>query len=126
MNLIYPDGYKKLTPEQIARNCNGCGTRGWGWIVPQKFWLLGINFRPACNLHDLSYALRIPKTQSDSDFLSNLQTIVDEECVWLLKPIGYYFAFMFYLAVKNGGAGAYQRAALIAKIDSENSFNNWC
>lgn len=104
-----PKEYYKLTPDQKADLLNGCGPKGWGWIVPDRFILIGVNFHEACQVHDFFYQTGLPKIEADNVFLENMQEASESAytgCRW----IAYRFAFLYYLAVKIGGAGAYNRA----------------
>jgi hypothetical protein len=109
MKLINPPGYESLTDAQIADVSNGCGPKGWGQWVPDRFRLIGINFKPACDRHDFDYEIGTPKKEADNRFLDNM-TIIANEAPWPCKQVAHVLAFSYYLAVKNGGKGAYNRA----------------
>lgn len=108
--LNAPSDFWKLTPAQLSDISNGCGPKGFGWLVPDRFRLIGVNFTPACDIHDFCYHLGIPKEEADRMFLSNLLTIAEKEAVFGFKILASHFAFIYYLAVKNGGAGSYNRS----------------
>jgi hypothetical protein len=107
--LIAPAEFWNLTQEQLADICNGCGPKGWGWIVPDRFRLIGVSFRLACDIHDYCYYSGVSKDIADKMFLENMLTL-SQSAYFGCKPIAEHFAFIYYLAVKNGGAGAYNRA----------------
>jgi hypothetical protein len=60
----------------------------------------------------------VDKADADRMFLGNLQLIVAEQAWEIVKPVAYHYAFIYYLAVKNGGAGFYQRAIAIAMLET--------
>lgn len=107
--LVAPGTYWDLTNEQLSDISNGCGPKGWGWLVPDKFRIMGIDFSPACDIHDFCYTVGIPKKVSDNLFLENT-TVLSKIAHFGFKHIAERLAFLYYLAVKNGGAGAYNRA----------------
>jgi hypothetical protein len=107
--LIGPKDFFDLTEEQISDISNGCGPSGWGWLVPDRFRLFGIKFKPGCDIHDYCYAIRMPKDQADKLLLDNLLTLSDR-ARFGFRFIANRFAFDYYLAVKNGGSGAYNNA----------------
>jgi hypothetical protein len=105
--LKSPEEFYELSEGQISDISNGCGPKGWGFIVPDRFRLLGIDFAPACDRHDFCYHIGMPKKDADNLFLENMLTIASK--AWL-PQVAERFAFIYYLAVKNGGAGAYNRS----------------
>lgn len=108
--LSAPDGYWKLSDYDRNIICNGCGPGKWGsLIVPDKFLLIGVDFKPACNIHDYCYYSCVPKKKADNIFLENMTAIADEAW-WGFRCIAQRFAFIYYLAVKYCGAGAYRNA----------------
>ncbi len=109
MKLKAPDEYYNLTPDQKADICNGCGPSGYGFLVPDKFRLIGIDFNPACQIHDFCYHIGMPKKEADNLFLENMLTIA-ETAHFGFKQTANRMAFIYYLAVKNGGAGAYNKS----------------
>lgn len=107
--LEAPPSYWNLTPSQKDELCNGCGPGEWGSrIVPDNWWFLGVNFAEACNIHDWNYRIGVPKELADKMFLHNMLTLADE-AFWGCKWIASRIAFMYFLAVKHGGAGAYNK-----------------
>ena len=107
--LLAPESFHALSIEKVRELTNGCGPSGWGWLVPDKFRLMGIDFTQACCVHDFSYTIGMPKDKADKIFLENLSY-----CATKARPgfrnIAQWMAFQYYLAVKNGGSGAYHRA----------------
>jgi hypothetical protein len=88
-------------------------------LVPNKLWWIGVDFYIACVIHDICYWMGIDKADADRMFLGNLQLIVAEQAWEIVKPVAYHYAFIYYLAVKNGGAGYYQRAGVIAMLETK-------
>lgn len=108
--LIAPAEFWNLSPSQLNDISNGCGPKGWGWIVPNRFSLIGVNFKPACDIHDFCYQTGVDKEVADKMFLENMLTIAEREAHFGCRILANHMAFIYYLAVKNGGAGAYNRA----------------
>ena len=104
--LKKPREIEGFTKRQIGDISNGCGPKGWGWLVPDRFRLIGLNFTPACDIHDVCYHIGIPKKEADNIFLDNLTIIARKSHT---GPLGEWLAMMYYLAVKNGGKGAYNK-----------------
>lgn len=107
--LIAPELYWQLSDEQRRDISNGCGPQGWGWLVPDRFRLLGINFAPACDPHDYMYHVGADKKLADNVFLENCMACA-ERAFFGCKVIARWLAFQYFLKVKNNGAGAYNRA----------------
>jgi hypothetical protein len=110
MKLNAPKGYWLLTENEKNCMCNGCGPGKWGsLIVPDKLWIIGVDFGPACDIHDYCYQTWMPKKKADNLFLENMSIIADG-AFWGVRWLAHRFAFIYYLAVKIGGAGAYRNA----------------
>lgn len=78
VSLLAPESFWKATEEERHRVCNGCGSKGFGWLIPD--WFLGINFEPACNIHDWMYSeskTELDKSEADIVFLNNMMRLVD-------------------------------------------------
>jgi kynurenine formamidase len=107
--LKAPAAFFALTPSQIADISNGCGPKGWGWVVPNHFRLIGVDFQPACDIHDYMYGAGYEKQEADNLFLENMMSIVKH--TWFpARLVAEHFAFIYYLAVKHGGGSAYKNA----------------
>ena len=107
--ILAPSSFHELTPEQIRKISNGCGPSGWGLIVPDKWHIIGLNMTPACDPHDYMYHMGWPKKEADNVFEENGHNQAMKAypgCRILAQRI----AFGYYLAVKNAGAGAYNRS----------------
>ena len=93
-DLLELDGYE----------CNGCGPKGYGWLIPDRLFL--IDFNKACNIHDVMYQMLniFTKDYSDDVFYKNLKRINKKKSktktgYYLRKPI----LKLYYLAVKKFG-----------------------
>ena len=107
--LTAPVGYWSYSVEQLADLANGCGPKGWGWLVPDHYHWLGFDITIACNIHDVMYAMGYDKKVADTIFFANCSVLAERA-----KPggrvIAHWLAFHYYLAVKNLGAGFYKGA----------------
>jgi hypothetical protein len=98
--LFAPAEYWRLTPDQHADFCNGCGSNGAGWLVPDS--LLGVCVTEACDIHDYMYTIGQTiedKDRADRVLRNNLLILIDEKSTrgplrWLRRKmaIGYYDA----------------------------------
>ena len=73
MKLFEPPGYKALSVDEKSRICNGCGSKGFGWLVPNTIY--GLNITDCCNIHDFMYSRGTTlqdKEYADRIFLNNL------------------------------------------------------
>lgn len=119
MNLFVPEVYRKAKPDERSRYCNGCGGAATGrlsrlvnWFIPQSIW--GIRVRPACDIHDWSYAHGLGKKRSDLMFLFNLLILCSAGSRWLF-PLRAVRCLVFYLAVTMFGRRFYGRK-IAAKV----------
>lgn len=108
--ILAPEEYFDLTVEQLEDICNGCGPKGWGWVVPDKFRIIGLDLEPACQIHDFCYHMGYPKKESDNMFLDN-NLYCASKAPWIFRPVAEHIAFVFYLSVKNLGGIAYKNAS---------------
>ena len=105
--LFAPEGYKKLSPIEKGRICNGCGAKG-GFGVPSTFY--GLDMTEACQVHDYMYFIgrtNADKEEADRTFLNNLNRIIEARSYFFLKPMRYARAKEYYLAVKYFGGSAF-------------------
>ena len=90
MELIRPRMYDELTPDEKAKICNGCGTKGLGgWLVPDT--LYGLDISEPCNIHDFMWYLgrtEMDMREANLTFLVNMIiTILSVKYPWWKKPL---------------------------------------
>jgi len=114
--LFAPSDYWKLTDEEKAEICNGCGTKGLGgWLVPDTLW--GLSIVEACNIHDFMYKVGkrpYDKDSADRSFLNNMIRIINARSGILLRGLRRYRAMSYYSAVKDFGGPAFWNAKNLA------------
>ena len=96
-----------LSEQQIKELTNGCGPKGAGWLVPER--IFDASFRNPCKIHDLMYLMGYEKKFADQVFYENCMEKT-RGCFPLVRPAAEWAAFMYYLAVKNAGTSAYNKA----------------
>ena len=113
MKLFIPDSYRRATPLERSRYCNGCGgaATGWlswlvNWLIPDTIWRLDVT--EACAIHDWSYAHGLGKKRSDLLFFFNLAILCSAGSRWLLLP-RLIRCVVFYFAVTMFGRRFYGR-----------------
>ena len=112
VKLYAPETYWKLTADAVLEISNGCGGKGVGALVPNKF--ITLNVRPACDIHDYMYHVGEGdkgKLDADEVFLYNLVRICDERYIeskrrWLYK-IRLWMCRKYYNVVKDFGGKWY-------------------
>lgn len=113
VNLIRPEGYDKLSPEEKARICNGCGAAGQTDYIPDTIY--GLRITEACNIHDYMYYLGDTwqeKEDADRIFLINLLRIIDsipKKGIWsrIVRRLRKLRALSYYNAVVHFGGLAF-------------------
>lgn len=109
MKLYAPPMYQLLTPESKAEICNGCGAKGYGWLIPDSMWFL--NITEACNIHDFMYLVGVDeedREEADRVFLNNLIRIIEAKTkLWPLKMLRHRRALKYYEAVRYFGGPAF-------------------
>jgi len=109
VRLYAPAGYWKLSPIIKAKLCNGCGSKGFGWIVPNTMY--GLNVSEACNIHDFMYKTGVTnddKMSADRTLLHNCLRIIDAKTKnSILKFLRGRRAHAYYVAVKTFGGFAF-------------------
>ena len=68
LKLFEPSGYTALSADEKSEICNGCGSKGLGWLVPNTIY--GLNITDCCNIHDYMYSQGA--TLKDKEFYENL------------------------------------------------------
>ncbi len=103
--LAAPESYWSATPEIKNSVTNGCGSKGFGFLVPDK--IFGMSITPACNVHDwmcLVYNDEAGFKLSTQVFFDNMQRInkAKTKCRFLarLRRCG---IMRYYQAVRNYG-----------------------
>jgi len=99
--------YDFLTEQQIKDLTNGCGPKGAGFLVPER--IFHASFRNPCKIHDVMYLLGYDKKFADQVFYENCMEKT-KETFYPIRPAAEWAAFMYYLAVKNGGNSSYKKA----------------
>jgi len=103
-----PESYWKLTDEEQAGICNGCGPAKAKFdFVPDTMW--GLDMEPVCSGHD--YLYEIGKTledkfNADTTMLLNAIRVIDWKGGWLRVP-RIYRACSYFIAVHYKGKEAY-------------------
>lgn len=109
VKLYAPREYWLLNPIEKDKLCNGCGSRGFGWSIPDRMY--GLKISEACNIHDFMYkTMRTgqDKEIADRTFLNNLLRIIEAKTKSrLLKFLRGRRAYAYYLAVKVFGGPAF-------------------
>jgi hypothetical protein len=88
-----------LNEEQIKKICNGCGGKG-GWFDPPDFM-----FEASCDHHDFNYWLgcsEADRKKADQGFYEAMKRDVTN-LPWFRKPLAYWLAFNYYMAVRICG-----------------------
>lgn len=105
VRLYAPASYWDLSPIIKAKLCNGCGSKGFGWSIPDTMY--GLRITEACNIHDFMY--KVGKTTQDKEsadrtFLHNLLRIIEAKTKnRMLRFLRGRRAYAYYLAVKTFG-----------------------
>jgi hypothetical protein len=109
MKLYAPPLYWSLSPEGKADICNGCGTKGLTWLIPDTMY--GLDISEACNIHDFMYVTGIDeedRTEADRVFKNNLLRIIEAKTKWaIIKILRRRRAVTYYQAVRMFGGPAF-------------------
>ena len=93
---------------------NGCGPKGLGWLIPDKY--LGVDFGPACDIHDWDYLwgkTEKAKKEADFRFVKNMFRLVARsklmatQCPKTLKRLRQKRAMLYYKAVRDFGSKSF-------------------
>jgi hypothetical protein len=105
MKLYAPGLYWALSPEGKADICNGCGTKGFTWLVPDSMY--GLDISEACNIHDFMYVVGVDeedRAEADRVFKNNLFRIIEAKSKWaIIKILRRRRAVTYYQAVRMFG-----------------------
>lgn len=105
--VLYADAnYWKLTEEEKAQICNGCGSKGawYNFLIPSRA------FDECCHIHDYDYSIgktEKEKRLADRRFMQNMKRVVRATKNRFLKKWRALKAKAFYKGVKNFGDEAY-------------------
>ena len=109
VRLYAPEEYWNLPSPIKCKLCNGCGSRGFGWTIPDTIY--GLCITEACNIHDFMYNVgrtEEDKMIADRTFLNNMLRIIEAGTNnSLLKWLRGRRAHGYYLAVKMFGGPAF-------------------
>ncbi len=105
--ICAPKKYWDASAAYLEEVCNGCGAKG-GIKVPNSF--LGLSIKTPCNIHDVMF--KEGKTQADflfanAIFLLNLTITIINGSNWFMKPIRFWLATKYFIAVSLKGKSAY-------------------
>lgn len=93
----------EVTPKrEIEAVCNGCGFKPVHKILD---WIMGINVRQACCLHDFEYFHRtLPRAVADYYFYVNLKNLIQKAKLnsWR-EVIALQTAYVYYFTVRSFG-----------------------
>ncbi len=103
--LAAPESYWSATPEIKDSVTNGCGSKGFGFLVPDK--IFGMSITPACDIHDwmcLVYNDEAGFKLSTQVFFDNMQRInhAKSQCRFLERLRASRIK-LYYRAVKDFG-----------------------
>lgn len=110
IDLVAPEGYWELTPEEKASICNGAGSKG-GIKVPDTMY--GLDMTEVFNIHDYGYYIGETledKRLEDRRMLSNCLIMINNAKGWvhrILSPFRRRRALKYYEAVYYLGAKAF-------------------
>ena len=107
LKLFEPSGYTALSADEKSEICNGCGSKGLGWLVPNTIY--GLNITDCCNIHDYMYsqgATLKDKEYADRIFLNNLVRKIDDNNKWF-RFLRRRRALKMYWAVDTFGEAAF-------------------
>jgi len=109
IELYKPQAYLELSKETKEAICNGCGSAGMGWLVPDN--LFGCNITEACNIHDFMYEFGETiqdKEEADRVFHNNMIRLVLNKGGWIwLQRLRLKWASRYRDIVKDYGGPYY-------------------
>ena len=110
VNLVAPNGYWSLTPEEKAIICNGAGAKD-GVKVPNTMY--GLDMKEVFDIHDYGYYVGetlSDKRDEDRRMLNNCLIMINNSKGWLnriLAPFRRRRALKYYEAVYYLGKKAF-------------------
>jgi len=107
--LFAPSSWWGTDPEVRKKITNGCGPKGWGWLVPDTIY--GVDISAACCIHDYFYLIGVSfadKKKADRIFLNNLIRIINYNTrSKFMRWLRLRRAEKYYYAVKYFGGPAF-------------------
>ncbi len=113
----HPD-YWKLTTEEKAKICNGCGAKGawYNKLIPGK-WL-----NEPCNIHDFDYYIgrtNEDKGLADRRFIQNNKRVVKATKNFIIRKWVKIKSKSFYALVRDFGDEAFWADKIVDEKNSE-------
>jgi hypothetical protein len=105
--LYAPKAYWRYPRDWILNSTNGCGSKGFGWLISDRIWWLNIN--EACRIHDFMYGSGVKEAdreEADRVFLNNMTRLISDG-VCFLRPLRRIRARQYYLAVRFFGGPSF-------------------
>jgi len=103
--MIVPEGFRKLTPEEKRKICNGAGSSQAGFdFVPDTMY--GLNLNAAADIHDYMYFVgktRLDKIIADIVYLHNMFAYIEQESYWFMVWLRENRALVYVDAVNIAG-----------------------
>lgn len=115
---------------------NGCGTSGWGAVVPDQSFITGCRFKDACDRHDVCYGRCLPggtlfgqstctdekerierRTGCDSALYSDIASLNDDRAI-----CGAYGALYRWAVIRFGKNAFHGASSARQQIDKLNDF----
>ena len=103
--VIYaPHGFFSLVEPEFSEICNGAGSRGLGFVVPDDFY--GVSITDCANVHDYMYHFEFDRKFSDETFYSNMKRVIKDatkDKSFLFKSLNrlrYTRAYFYFKAVR--------------------------
>jgi len=107
--MIIPESYRKLTPEEKSKICNGAGSSQYGFdFVPDTMY--GLNLNIAADIHDYMYFFgisRLDKIIADVVYLHNMFAYIESNSYWFMVWVRENRALSYAMAVNSFGDGSF-------------------
>lgn len=102
MELLKSELARQTSPEEINRRCSGCLAPPFDQVLD---YIMGVNVRPACCLHDFEYTTQsIPRSLADHFFYLNLKRLIlDANLSYLHETLALKTALGYYVFVRGFG-----------------------
>jgi len=110
MTALYaPESYWVASNSDRKKVCNGCGSKGFGWLVPNTIW--GLSIKDCCDIHDWMYEEGFDieaKEKADRTFINNMLRKIKDASKWL-RWLRRKRAMKYYGVVVNFGGSSFWR-----------------